>query len=547
MPGHVFITRGDLRKLCCDAWLVPTDEGLGVRWVWREAASKSLLDHLERLHRREAQLPRGWGNDGIRVIAFEDWPKEPRPYLVNVGGPPPFEYANSDSDWYMEGVHQFFEEVSRVEPRCGRVTGRQKPLVALPLVGTGHGGAGDIKGTIVDALLQTLNKEAGKHDIDVVLVTDSDPMHAAAQHARRRRLAHPSTEEKPTPWAELDERLMSEARALASDALDGRLVLFLGAGVSQGAGLPSWGALLEALAEDANISETEQQALKNLHTLDQARLIESRLGKDHLLLGQRVAKHTCASHHALAHSLIASLPTFETVTTNYDCLFEEASRAAGYDTAVLPYESVADRRRWLLKMHGCVTHPDDIVLTREHYLRYSDRRAALAGIVQALLITRRMLFVGFSLQDDHFLGIVDDVRKAVRGTDQQTAPAPFGTALFLQENRLLEELWRDDLRCVSLQVGGESDVSEAVRLLEIFLDYVLAEATQSAAHLLDPSYDGVLSDTEREIRDQLQLFEQNVSDEARTSVAWRPIAELLERLGRSHNEPERRSRWPERR
>jgi hypothetical protein len=28
------------------------------------------------------------------------------------------------------------------------------------------------------------------------------------------------------------------------------------------------------------------------------------------------------------------------------------------------------------------------------------RRAALAGIVQALLVTRHMLFVGFSLRDD---------------------------------------------------------------------------------------------------------------------------------------------------
>jgi hypothetical protein len=31
-------------------------------------------------------------------------------------------------------------------------------------------------------------------------------------------------------------------------------------------------------------------------------------------------------------------------------------------------------------MHGCVNHKEDIVLTREDYHRYNQRRAALAGV-----------------------------------------------------------------------------------------------------------------------------------------------------------------------
>ena len=65
------------------------------------------------------------------------------------------------------------------------------------------------------------------------------------------------------------------------------------------------------------------------------------------------------------------------------------------------------------------------VLTRGDYLRYADRRAALAGIVQALLITREMLFVGFSLKDENFFRIADDVRKAVGGDG--SSARKFGT------------------------------------------------------------------------------------------------------------------------
>ena len=50
--------------------------------------------------------------------------------------------------------------------------------------------------------------------------------------------------------------------------------------------------------------------------------------------------------------------------------------------SVLPYDRRESHDKWLLKMHGCVNHPSDIVLTRSDYIRYSERRAALAGIVQ---------------------------------------------------------------------------------------------------------------------------------------------------------------------
>ena len=52
------------------------------------------------------------------------------------------------------------------------------------------------------------------------------------------------------------------------------------------------------------------------------------------------------------------------------------------------------------------------VFPHDDYLDYSAGRRALAGIVQSMLITRHMLFVGFSLRDDNFHQIAYDVRKA---------------------------------------------------------------------------------------------------------------------------------------
>ncbi|MFW0772756.1 SIR2 family NAD-dependent protein deacylase [Paenarthrobacter nitroguajacolicus] len=57
---------------------------------------------------------------------------------------------------------------------------------------------------------------------------------------------------------------------------------------------------------------------------------------------------------------------------------------------------------WLLKLHGSVSKPDTIVLTRDDYLGFNSSRAALSALVKAHLLTHHLLFVGFGVADDHF-------------------------------------------------------------------------------------------------------------------------------------------------
>lgn len=101
-------------------------------------------------------------------------------------------------------------------------------------------------------------------------------------------------------------------------------------------------------------------------------------------------------------------------------------------------------------------------------MRYASRRSALRGIVQSLLITRHMLFAGFSLNDDNFhryrcispyvsdawrYSIADEVRQAL-GSQDKDAGKKFGSALNLIHNPLLELLWGKDLSLVRLKRLG---------------------------------------------------------------------------------------------
>lgn len=539
MSGHLFIVYGDLTQLCCDAWLLPCDiDALpGPRWLSRF-----------NLKRTDFPFPAPtleWRAGKQRAMKVVHWKESlPRPWIANVGAT-----SRTKVPWFVAGAREFVEravddlKTHQPKPRYDRA----KHLLALPVVGTGLGGVRSSTGDVVRALVPELARLASEHDVDIALVSNDELTFAAAE--AQRGLAR-------SVWSELDDGLWAEGERLARVAANGDLVLFLGAGVSKNAGLPDWNGLLSNLAKGAGMSEAELDMLCDLGSLDQARAIELRMEAKEgasttgtRLLGNSIAE-ACNSVHgyAMTHALLAALPVREVVTTNYDTLFERASEAAGRAVSVLPHDPNSDAHRWVLKMHGCVTDPENIVLTREDYMRYDIRREALAGIVQALLLTRQMLFIGFSLRDDNFHRIADAVRRARMPSRRvpQTENGPrvdhFGTALALFSLPLEQSLWAKDLDWVTMEKSSppaRGDVvapakwANAARRLEIFLDSLLAR-TGTTTYLLNPRFEGSLTDTERALAAKVQRFIDDIEGdpEAVRAPAWRLLAELFERLGR---------------
>ncbi len=233
MAGHVFITRGDLTKLHCDAWLMPTDVRFNVSHSWRAGLPSNWDNIVEGLWRRVIPAPQDWGNTGVRVARVGDdsqLPHDPRPYLVNVGA-----WPGVETDWYLEGARQFFRVVAEDLTHERLVARRSKPLVALPLIGVGHGGAGDIKGDIVLRLVEEMFRAAEPFDFDIALVLNNQPAYIAAQNARRR-VRNQTGNSNDT---DLDGGLISHAQRLASNAAQGRLVLSSGQGSAEPQDFPT--------------------------------------------------------------------------------------------------------------------------------------------------------------------------------------------------------------------------------------------------------------------------------------------------------------------
>lgn len=208
--------------------------------------------------------------------------------------------------------------------------------------------------------------------------------------------------------------------------------------------------------------------------------------------------------------------------------------------AVLPYTAVTDStQRWLLKLHGDVEgRGSDIILTRDDYLGAPATHAALFGLVQAMLLTRHLLFVGYSLDDEDFHRIVHEVKAARRSTDDAST---MGTALVLGVDPLQTLLWEDSLDVVpveSIETGDADanavpgDVAAAARRLQIFLDRVGYLAADMTGFVLDETFEGLLDDDERTMADSLRAL---AATPQQAGPGWQKVQALLREMGLPHD------------
>ncbi len=524
MGGHVFVLRGDVRRLVCDGWLLPSDDRGHVEPAWWAPpphASSATREWLDRLARDMSAL----GPSASELARTVD--------ARSASGAVPVLTATAtshhDVDWdRLAAAVRAFADLVLAQPRLGPAGRRAVPLLGVPAVGTGAGGGSALKGEVLERLLDLLEAVAEDRDVDLALVVRSEAM-AAALRSHRRQPQH-----RQLFVDRLGPALVASASALAARVRRGEVVLFTGAGTGIPAGLPSWDGLLRELATDGGRMLDDDDSLRSLSALDKATIIERELGRERLVAA--ICEAVSTDSYAVGHALLANLPVREAATLNYDELFETAAADAGRSLAVLPYERPEpDDDGWLLKMHGCVRvdRRRDIVLTRQDYLSVGQHRAALTGLLQAMLVTKHLFFVGFGLTDEHFHAVMHDARRALRG-DATGGTEIFGTALVLERQPAAELVWKDSLTLVT--VGEAQDRAGAARKLEIFLDWLANESDQGWQHVLDDSFASTLDAGLLALRDQLRQLEA-MRDPLEAGGAWPAVAALLQRFGADLAEP----------
>ncbi|UMG93546.1 SIR2 family protein [Nocardioides sp. TF02-7] len=485
--GHVFVLHGRIESVVHDYAIVPTWRDFDVRPYWHPVVG---TDDVGRLR------PDGWPGEGYGRAPGDD-----RVWFVDVGV-----QRGSGPEVVLERAVAVIAEIAAGSPAPGR--NRRKPVVAVPVLGIEGGGLGARRGEVVRQLLEALAAAAAEHDVDVALVTPDPAVYGAAQHLRRQTSSWP-----------LPARQLRKAQELGTLAAQGQLALFMGAGVSIPAGVPPWRQLLDRLAADAGVDAGE--GFGALAPLDQAQYLNDAIPD----LGRAVAKIVReAAVPSLSHGFLASLRCREAVTTNYDALYEaavEVQRGADDAAAVLPWEVPKPGRQWVLKMHGDVRRPDSIVLTRRQFVSYDAETRPAGALLQSLLLTRHVLFVGASFTDDNVVRLAYEVD---RFREQHRLPGTQGTLLDVDRDDVRRRLWRGKLGWLTM---AGRDVLDRSRTLEIFLDAVAAHASSDTSWLLDERF-GALIDTDAALVRAARKVHARARD---AGPAWEPLVDALGGFG----------------
>lgn len=227
-------------------------------------------------------------------------------------------------------------------------------------------------------------------------------------------------------WQDKRELLINKARFRFSL---GKNTFFLGAGVSQDAGLPGWDKLLERITDNLlknkKISLSEAESIKNdsgSSSLIKARYLKTYLEKNQFQFVPIIRKALYANHHIPSKllSIIAETihngKVLEAITYNYDDLLENYLK----DTHVL-YSSVDSQNRPsslgfpILHVHGYIPqkssdnlYDKSVVLSEDDYHSLYKDAFHWANIEQMhALLQTTCFFIGLSLKDPSLRRLMD--------------------------------------------------------------------------------------------------------------------------------------------
>ncbi len=209
----------------------------------------------------------------------------------------------------------------------------------------------------------------------------------------------------------------------------GNAVLFVGAGLSQGAGLPGWPELLRqmmAWAETHGIDMHDRAELEGYVTDNKLLLVaeemRDRLGQEnfHRFMTKVFLKPDLKPTDA--HKILPQIPFAAALTSNYDTLLEMAytlvngTKPHSFTQADYPELSAALRSNkfYILHVHGTIDCIKTVVLGRKDYRQVIHANPAYRQYLTNLFGSKTVLFVGFGLNDPDLLSLLDELQAIFR-------------------------------------------------------------------------------------------------------------------------------------
>ncbi len=207
-----------------------------------------------------------------------------------------------------------------------------------------------------------------------------------------------------------------------------QLVVFIGAGMSNNFGFPTWNSLVKQMYQQLTGKLTSAQ---KVFSSDELMRIPQLLRNQNETVYRKIlkdyfgAQRVTGADNVMLDEIMKLKPK-HIITTNFDTLIEsylwdkedalqkEHCIQEGYNKLVhhqISYHYMpvindsdmilADANHLLLKIHGDVQNMDSLVLCEDDYLGYSDSHILMENFIKSLLINHTFLFIGYGVGDSN--------------------------------------------------------------------------------------------------------------------------------------------------
>lgn len=193
-----------------------------------------------------------------------------------------------------------------------------------------------------------------------------------------------------------------------------KLSVFVGAGVSNLSGFPSWSSLVQNMADEIGCTYNKNDNGNAIFSSEELLKIPQMyfLDRGQALYRAKVEKNfqnNCTPNEI--HDLILSLHPNHILTTNYDTLLEDTSIKFGRNFSVLNSDQVVskgDTANYIIKVHGDFS--SDFVLKEQDYLDYENNYVLIDKLVKTIFATNLVIFIGYGLNDYNIKLIINWVK-----------------------------------------------------------------------------------------------------------------------------------------
>jgi len=264
---------------------------------------------------------------------------------------------------------------------------------------------------------------------------------------------------------------------LRREFAEGRVVLFIGAGVSMAVDAPGWEGLVKRLISTAKLRGTVLRRLSLEQTI--SLFIGKRGGRKELR--EILRAELDRPRDLVIHEALVSLPVSVILTTNYDPHLSEAATKLRISHEVIHKDCEIPQkfeRRDLTIIH-LYGNTEDPLASEEDLINFEREHPAFSSILQHVLLTRTVFFLGFSFRDYNVLNHILRTRTMMRVEDPQNFVPTHYAYMVDSDPSLFSDLWAQrQLHVFSTRKGRNSnETSELFRAFVGELSQKVAELT----------------------------------------------------------------------